>query len=291
MVKVRVFNSDGIFRGGLFDTECSAAYRSWPGKPNSGFIEILYYLGYGCWIKYQESRNPDYEYDDEGVPVFDKESQAYKITSSEAAKWFDREGLEMPQDLLHLLDTPKSRITQGRNHDTRSDSDDEYAPAPYQGDLKKLHASLRPIGFEGEQQHIETRKLDVVVWNNKWIEVRQNNKRICKLQESDFQSALWFRLCELAHSEGRLPSPDPNRKIKELKRKLSNKNSSLKQSEIEQKILEIKKEYKSWCKKSTRLAERLEKLLNLIEKPICKEENGPYISLFKSLTAKNSDQK
>lgn len=112
-MKVRVFNSDGVYRGGLFRTDvyCTPDYRSWEGPPNSEYYESLVDIsgvGNPCqarsFIKLRISRNPEiHHFGEDENDYCDAASQAWRVTPTEARDWLTRNGFTVPDDLKALL--------------------------------------------------------------------------------------------------------------------------------------------------------------------------------------------
>lgn len=131
-MKIRVNDSDGVFRGGLFKTERLLKCRTWQGPPHPHYVELMVDIsGYGepsyegSWFLLQLSRNPDISGPSDGSDDFDDASKAFCITSREAARWFKNSIFETPPDLLELAKAFKGR---GADDDVEVGSNDGNRP-------------------------------------------------------------------------------------------------------------------------------------------------------------------
>jgi hypothetical protein len=111
-MKIRVYDSDGDFKGGLLKLDAfnASTCRTWRAPPCPEYDELLMDIagkGNPCrresWFLVRLSKNPDFgEGPDEGPDAFDANSQAWRITPNEAAAWFQRNGFSVPPDLVRL---------------------------------------------------------------------------------------------------------------------------------------------------------------------------------------------
>lgn len=110
-MKVRVYRSDGILKGGLFKTSAfnDGTCRAWYGRPHPHYVEQMIDIsGHGnpstkySWFILQFSRDPDITKGSEEVDDFDGASHAISITPAEAVRWFDRSVYSTPPDLFEL---------------------------------------------------------------------------------------------------------------------------------------------------------------------------------------------
>jgi hypothetical protein len=117
-MKVRVFDSDGVYRGGLFKTHAFTAMncRYWHAPPHPTYTEHLVDiagLSKPCrrdsWFLLRLAKTPELSGPPDGRDNFDAASQAFRIKPEEALTWFQRNGFEPPTDLVRLLDRPKMR--------------------------------------------------------------------------------------------------------------------------------------------------------------------------------------
>jgi len=102
MVKYRIYDSDGEFRGGLFKAESFTRNncRVWDGRIVGDYGEIMYDIGDGNWYLLQLAQTPDYERDAGGKIIFDYNSRAIHLSPAEAADWFNNQVHRAPKYLL-----------------------------------------------------------------------------------------------------------------------------------------------------------------------------------------------
>ena len=125
-MKIRVYNSDGVFRGGLFKTERVSGCRCWHGPPHPHHQEIMVDISghgepsrEGSWFILRISKTPEIVESADGRAEFDGDSQAICVTSIEAKRWFKNSIYETPPDLLELA----------RAFEARGVEDDSDEPA------------------------------------------------------------------------------------------------------------------------------------------------------------------
>lgn len=106
-MKISVYDSDGVFRGGLLRSGRFAECRTWFAPPHPHFLEYLGDIsGYGeptyegCWFIIHRSRNPVITGSKECDDEFDEASYATKVTSLEALNWFKGKIYDPPEDLV-----------------------------------------------------------------------------------------------------------------------------------------------------------------------------------------------
>ncbi len=111
-MKIRVFDSDGVYRGGLFKTDCfnGMTCRMWHAPPHPDYREALIDIAgkdspcrEQSWFRLQFARVQDISGPSDGSDDFDANSTAYRITPTEAAMWLDRHGYYRPPDLIALM--------------------------------------------------------------------------------------------------------------------------------------------------------------------------------------------
>lgn len=111
-MKIRVFDSDGVYRGGLFKTKSLNAIncRMWHAPPHPNYRESLIDIAGknnpcddSSWYRLQLAAVPDLSGPPDGSDDFDANSRAIRISPGEAADWFDRHGFPRPPDLTELL--------------------------------------------------------------------------------------------------------------------------------------------------------------------------------------------
>ncbi|MCH8270794.1 MAG: hypothetical protein IH985_06240 [Planctomycetes bacterium] len=106
---MRVYYSDGVFRGGLMDMAGYSAlkFRMWHGRPQPGCREFLMDISghgkpvyEGCWYLIRQSFTPNIE--GPSGDDFDHNSHAYHLTSVEVEAWFVKHDLKPPPDVIEL---------------------------------------------------------------------------------------------------------------------------------------------------------------------------------------------
>lgn len=111
-MKIRVLDSDGKYRGGLFNTVVYDATncRVWHAPPNPNYLEKMIDIsGFnkpsypGSWFMLRISKADIEDADRQGTnDYFAENSQAINLTPVETIRWFERNGFEPPEDLLDL---------------------------------------------------------------------------------------------------------------------------------------------------------------------------------------------
>lgn len=106
MVKMRVYDSDGVLRGGLFNTEVfnRMSARVWDGPPHPDYRQELYDIGSGSWYLLHLSRNPVTSGATETSDLLDEDSRATRVTATEALLWFKETPLVPPADLVKQVE-------------------------------------------------------------------------------------------------------------------------------------------------------------------------------------------
>jgi hypothetical protein len=132
-MKIRVFDSDGDYKGGLFKTDVFHAMkcRVWHAPPHPDYRESLIDIagkGNPCydssWFRLQLAKVPDISGPSDGSDDFDANSLAYRLSPDEANQWLLRYGFTPPSDLLELLGSaagsrssaqPTAQLANGRS--------------------------------------------------------------------------------------------------------------------------------------------------------------------------------
>jgi hypothetical protein len=124
----RVFDSDGVFKGGLFNTAVysSLSHRVWYAPPHPHYGEKLYDISpqdepceassfFILRIAFGNDGFPRMSEEEE----FDPHSHAVAITPREAEMWLIRNGYSVPEDLEQLLDASdeSQRSDEQSRHD------------------------------------------------------------------------------------------------------------------------------------------------------------------------------
>lgn len=140
-MKIRVRDSDGVFRGGLFNTRSfnDMSCRVWHGFPHPHFQERLIDINTkgkrssrNSWYLLRISRHPEMSGPPDGSDDFDSQSQAYKITPNEALEWFKRVGFDAPEDLIRLvLDKGRGKRSSVKSEPKALDPFAPYMPASW----------------------------------------------------------------------------------------------------------------------------------------------------------------
>ncbi|MCC6425178.1 MAG: hypothetical protein IT435_00010 [Phycisphaerales bacterium] len=138
-MKIRVYDSDGVFRGGLFKTHCYNARncRVWHAPPHPHFDESLIDIaGHDnpceptSWYRLQIAHVPDLIGPADHSDDFDANSKAYRITPVEAGAWLERCGFTKPTDLIRLLGE-RSATPTGSSSESTADPFAPYMPASW----------------------------------------------------------------------------------------------------------------------------------------------------------------
>ena len=135
-MKIRVSDSDGVYKGGLFKTASFNAMtcRTWRGPPHADYDEVLIDIAGkdspcydSSWYRLQIAHVPDVSGPPDGSDDFDANSRAVHITLAEAAAWLDRHGFSRPADLIVLLGekAPRQLPTATRTATPMSDGTKE----------------------------------------------------------------------------------------------------------------------------------------------------------------------
>src|SRR5262245_23590893 len=102
-MKIRVYDSDGVFRGGLLRTESLQTCRTWNGPPHPHYVEIMSDISghgepsyEGSWFLLQMSKTPQISGSRACDDEFDSDSHAIRVTSREAVRWFKDKVYETP---------------------------------------------------------------------------------------------------------------------------------------------------------------------------------------------------
>jgi len=110
-LKIRVTNSDGHYRGGLFTPDDYDHARIWHGPPGVTHQDHLYNLlrsdepTYGrSWYLYRRAVKPELTGSEECDDLFDHASHVVRLTPAEARRWLGNGPHDPPNDLIEYLD-------------------------------------------------------------------------------------------------------------------------------------------------------------------------------------------
>lgn len=115
-MKIRVYDSDGTYRGGLFKLDVFNRHtcRVWDAPPHRDYHEMLFDISNGklhpgCWYRVQMSHHPDLTGSEECDDLMDHNSRALRFSEFEALKWFERHALMPPEDLVQRVQNMAAR--------------------------------------------------------------------------------------------------------------------------------------------------------------------------------------
>lgn len=105
MTKIRVYDTDGEFRGGLFKLHVHTRLNSkvWDGAPHDEYSEVLMDIGDRQWFLVQVARKPEYQGPEDSPEEFDAASRAIRYSDGDAARWFRRNGYDIPEYLAAVV--------------------------------------------------------------------------------------------------------------------------------------------------------------------------------------------
>jgi hypothetical protein len=103
--KVRVYDSDGVFRGGLWRPIWRPDLRSWAAPPAPDYSESLVLEPPGLILRYFGARKSELSGSVERDSLFDSASYAVRCTAAEAIAWLERYGYIPPDDLRRCAAT------------------------------------------------------------------------------------------------------------------------------------------------------------------------------------------
>ena len=119
-MKIRVFDTDGIFRGGQLTTDgIGLDNRKWPGTPRPNHAETLIDLSSdktGYWFLLRISHTPDISGSKECDDEFDANSYALRYSPEEASHWLKENGYDPPPDLVEQANL--TEVPDGGGHAT-----------------------------------------------------------------------------------------------------------------------------------------------------------------------------
>ncbi len=161
-MRVRVYDSDGVFRGGLFRVSAydPLRFRRWHAPPHPHYSEMLIDIAgmdepsyEGSWFRVYISKNPEVE--GEGSDSFDASSFANSFSCAEARDWLHRYGYAVPEDLQRLCESGGG--TPANNSPAPSDPWAPYMPArwfkeKYGISPERLRAALRASQLRAGKQ-------------------------------------------------------------------------------------------------------------------------------------------
>lgn len=187
-MKIRVDDSDGEYRGGLFKTDIFNAItcRVWHAPPHPHYRESLIDISglrkpcrHGSWYVIRISRAPEISGSEATSDSFDADSQAIRITAAEAKEWLKRYWYTLPKDLIRLLDRRGAGATKAPAAQVESDPSAPYMPAQwfakhYGIPAERLRAARRTgrlKGIEvGNRTHYSVRGA-MYIWAEEEIEL------------------------------------------------------------------------------------------------------------------------
>lgn len=97
--KIRVFDSDGVFRGGLWRPVRYPGDRQWFAPPSGPCYESLWILENGLRLRFFRMKDPAFEGSAECDDLFDRDSYAIALTPTEAMRWLEGNGYALPLSL------------------------------------------------------------------------------------------------------------------------------------------------------------------------------------------------
>ena len=109
--KIRVLDSDGVCRGGLWRPVSRIDRRLWPAPPAADYSESLIVEAEpsSMILRYFAARQPDLSGSPECDDLFDHASYAVRCNASEAVDWLERHGYSPPDDLLRRAAREKGK--------------------------------------------------------------------------------------------------------------------------------------------------------------------------------------
>jgi hypothetical protein len=191
-MKIRVYDSDGVYIGGLFKTDCFNAMtcRVWHGPPNPHYSEHLIDIsGFGdpsregSWYVLQIAREDDQDTTEHNTDeIFAKYSRAIRVTPVEALSWFELTVYQAPDDLLELV-----KAYDPDTYDRYTISED---PVPLTDDQKEVWDALDGKALTAKELSMEaTGRRDLEDAMRKRVAAIRNTGRVI----DNKQGAGYFR--------------------------------------------------------------------------------------------------
>lgn len=138
-MKVRVYESDGVFQGGLLKLDVFNALtcRMWHARPDPRIQEFLIdistfkeatsrYSWFRVSLPKREPNGPWPRLEDD---EFDPDAQAYRLRPREAQMWFQKRGFIPPDDLVEIC-----RLEEDDNSRPSQGTGEPYMPAKWFAD-------------------------------------------------------------------------------------------------------------------------------------------------------------
>ena len=163
-MKIRVFDTDGIFRGGLLTTDdIGLDNRKWPGTPRPDHAETLIDLSSdktGYWFLLRISHTPDISGSKECDDEFDANSYALRYSPEEASHWLKENGYDPPPDLVEQANLTASikplperqeevwNWLNGRILSAKEIATDVYGDYTKEDAVRKVISAIRGAGRE-----------------------------------------------------------------------------------------------------------------------------------------------
>lgn len=117
-MKIRVFDTDGVFRGGLLKLHMIGLKdRKWAGVPHADYEETLIDNSAdqtGSWFLLRMSHTPDISGSKECDDEFDANSHALSYSLEEAARWLKENGYDSPPDLAKQVNSTEGGDGNGQ---------------------------------------------------------------------------------------------------------------------------------------------------------------------------------
>ncbi|MEM6260401.1 MAG: hypothetical protein AAGI37_19165 [Planctomycetota bacterium] len=132
-MKIQVYESDGVYKGGLLKLDVFNAMtcRMWHAKPDpslqESLIDISTFEGtpsrYSWFRLSLPKRQPNGPWPALEDDEFDPDAQAYRLSPKEARQWLEAQGFTPPEDLLKICNSGDS-VQSGLD----TDPDDLFMP-------------------------------------------------------------------------------------------------------------------------------------------------------------------
>lgn len=118
---IGIHDSDGMHRGGVVELERISYCLVWPGPPHPHYRETMVdYSGHGqpstprSWLLLRMSKFPELAGHRDDGTLRDEASHALRLTAAEAVAWFERQGIDVPPDLLRMANCFRGRDASAR---------------------------------------------------------------------------------------------------------------------------------------------------------------------------------
>ncbi|MEM9108882.1 MAG: hypothetical protein AAGC72_02560 [Planctomycetota bacterium] len=151
-MKVRVYESDGVFQGGLLKLKVFNAMscRMWHARPDPNLREsVIDISGFDeptsrhSWFRLLlPKREPDGPWPPLEDEEFDGDAQAYRISPEEAKLWFEAQGFIPPDDLTRMCVSEEQAARS-----LEPDSSEPFMPASWFDDEYGIHSERLRSAF------------------------------------------------------------------------------------------------------------------------------------------------